>query len=256
MAACAYLVAMKAVRLAVIGIAVALASRGAQAQTYLGDRPGVFATVDVYGSPFVFVLGEQTVGGAAGYRFGSGAEFALRVDHAAETDLGLQLVPRETFVGATAGGTLGRDRTPLKLSAVAGAAWEGESEIVFQTSTRPAGLRGGPRISQLKAAVSAVQHIRLASGPVRFWLGAGPLAEIRRVETQRVIFNDGGPDEVVSPSETRTEHLFGLALTAPVAVRVFGQSDLVLEPSVRAGTYVLALTFPLASAQLTVRLDL
>ena len=234
-------------------LALLVASRGAQAQSYLKNRPGVFATVDAYGAPFVLPLENQTVGGSAGYRFGSGAEVALRVDVASETDLELFLYPRETFVGASAAYTFRSAASPLKVSATIGAAYESQSELVFSTPTRPAELRGDPRVSQLKATVAAIQHIRVRDGPVRLWFGAGPLAEVRRITGSNLVFQVGTPEETVNRGRTVTERLYGLALTAPVAVRVFGSSDLVVEPTVRAAG-IPPLIVP--AAQLTIRFDL
>ena len=204
----------------------------ARAQSDLGPDSGPFVAVDVVGSPLVIGIEGKAFGATAGYRFSRSGELALRVERAPAEEDPLFDIAGKTFVGAGAALGYGPDRAPVQFALVAGAAVEDRSGLaVF-----PGGgseFRGGRRIYQLNAAASAVKYFPLSSGTVRISAGLGPFVEVRHILPRTTTFNAGSPDEVVIDDGPITEWPLGVVLAAPITVRVGGDVDLVIEPSVR-----------------------
>ncbi len=233
-----------------------MAGGDARAQSHVDRRPGPFAAVDLAGGPFLVGMAYKVAGGAVGYRFGHGADLALRVERARAQDWEVFEEPGQTLLGTEAGFAFGSERSPWRLALAAGAVWEDRSELATFADGGYE-FRGGRRLSQADAALSLTRYVGIgdAAAPVRLLLGGGVFGEVRRLASETTTFQAGSPQESVVHDAAVTEWPFGVVLTAPVAVRLGRAADLVLEPVLRLDALTLGLGGG-SDAYVSLRLDL
>lgn len=214
-------------------LALALALPAA-AQPVLDAGPGPFGSLDLVGGPFPsFTPAGTDVGGALGYRFGTGPDVAVLLGYGAAVDDDRFPYPAETHLGATVGVTRGTGRAAWRLEASGLLTVSGSNTFAFPPDGGPTEVRGGPTVIERRARAGVTRYVRLAGGPVRVALGAGAFGAVRMVDSSTLIFSAGTADENAVGGETRTETSVGLELSLPIAIEVGRGASLTLHPTGR-----------------------
>ena len=236
---------MRTVTALALLLGLAALSGKAGAQTIPPSASGPFASVDLAGSPFIagvkadaetYDFG-RTFGFTAGYQLNPRLGVAFRVERAEPPrDPENVFFTGQTFVGVGAALARGSARAPLQIEGFAGASLEDKSDLYTLARVGPVyeqEFRGGRRVYELNATVSAVKYLPLTSGAVRISAGAGPFLEARHIRPRKETYKSDVSPETTIQSLSTTEWPLGVVLAVPVAVRLFGDVDLVAKAEAR-----------------------
>ena len=222
-----------------LGLTALVGDAGAQPRPTSASGP--FAAVDLSGSPLVAgirreAFQDESLGGTAGYRLNRRVDVALRIERVQRPgDPTLGGIPNRTLVGAGAALRYGTDRAPVRFALLAAALLQDKSDraILPIESGALTEFRGGRQVYGLDAAVSAAKYFALTRGVVRLSAGVGPFVEVWHKFPETTIYDAGSPDERAFTRDPVTDWQSGVALAAPLAIRLGRGVDLVVDPSLR-----------------------